>query len=199
MQRNIYTSLAKIALTLHNFSYKLSARLAIKAEGGLHPKHRLMNYHQFFINNIAKNDVVLDIGCGNGALAHDLAMKAAKVLAIDISSKNIRQARKKYPAHNIEYISGDATSYSFKERFDIVVLSNVLEHMDERVLFLERIRDLASKFLVRVPMLNRDWITLYTEYTKNSFYEEMQSAGLTVKSLDIMWGEIYASVEAAKP
>jgi len=65
--------LAKIALRLHNFSYRLSTGFAIKTEGGLHPKHRIMNYHKFFVDNVSPGDTVLDIGCGNGALAFDLA------------------------------------------------------------------------------------------------------------------------------
>lgn len=50
MTKNIlYRNLLKIALRLHNFSYKLATNLTFKVEGGLHPKHRITNYHKFFV------------------------------------------------------------------------------------------------------------------------------------------------------
>ncbi len=36
------------------------------------------------------------------------------------------------------------------------------------------------------------------EYTKENFYEEMQKTGMVIKEQEIMWGEIYAVVEAKK-
>jgi hypothetical protein len=50
--KKIYKILLKIALRVHSFSYKLISYLAIKYENGLHPKHRLIGYHDFFINNL---------------------------------------------------------------------------------------------------------------------------------------------------
>jgi hypothetical protein len=44
-------------------------------------------------------------------------------------------------------------------------MSNVLEHIDQRVEFLKKIRLLANKFLFRVPMIDREWVTLYTKGT----------------------------------
>lgn len=161
MKNSIYKILVKFALRLHNFSYKLSSRFAVKAEGGLHPKHRLMEYHKFFVDNINSNDIVLDIGCGNGALTYDIAKKAKNVIGIDLNKNNIAIAKEKYPAPNTEYIVGDVTGELPNKKFDVVILSNVLEHIENRVEFLKKIKDLAPKILIRVPMFNRDWITLY--------------------------------------
>jgi len=36
-----------------------------------------------------------------------------------------------------------------------------LEHIENRIEFLNKIKNLAPKILIRVPMINRDWITLY--------------------------------------
>lgn len=201
--------LARLALRLHSFAYKLASKLAIKAEGGLHPKHRLMNYHQFFLDHIQSTDRVLDIGCGNGALAYDLAGKAAHVVGIDTNEKNRAAWKKRFARENLEYRVADATTFSPEERFDIVVLSNVLEHIEHRVEFLRHIKHLAPLFLIRVPMIDRDWITLYkkelgleyrldtthfTEYTLDQFTQELRDVGLVIQSHSIQFGEIWAVV-----
>jgi SAM-dependent methyltransferase len=206
----IYRFFLKLLLKLSNWLYKAISILAIKSEGGLHPKHRLIGYHQFFLDNISANDSVLDIGCGNGALAYDLAQKAKSVVGIDIEEKNIVKAKTKFNKPNIKYLSGDATKDLSGEKFDVIVLSNVLEHIEDRETFLKRLKGLASKFLIRVPMLDRDWLPLYkkelgidwrldkthfTEYTEVSFKEEMEKAGYQVENLSIQFGEIWATVK----
>ena len=151
----------KMVLRVDNFIYQLLSFLAIKQEGGKHPKHRLMRYHQFFLDNISTTDKVLDLGCGAGFLAFVLAQKAKEVVGIDITKENIAKARQKFKLPNLKFILGDILEYNFKESFDIIVLSNVLEHLKERVDFLKRLNGLAPKILIRVPLLERDWLTLY--------------------------------------
>ena len=207
--KKFYKFLLKIALRLNNFLYRVISFLAIKSEGGLHPKHRLINYHQFFTSHITENDKVLDIGCGNGSLAYDLARKAKFVKGIDILEKNILKARKKYSLPNIEYVAGDAPKDLDEEKFDVIVLSNVLEHIENRLEFLKKIKNLAPKILIRVPMHNRDWMTLYKkelgvesrldlthyiEYTKETFEQEINGAGLKIADYSVQFGEILAVV-----
>lgn len=202
--------LAKIALSLHNLFYRLSTKFAIKAEGGLHPKHRIMNYHKFFLDNVNKGDEILDIGCGNGALAFDLAQKAKLVVGIDINEENIQVARNKYMSVNIQYRIGDAAKDLDNRKFDVIVLSNVLEHLENREDFLVKIKKLSPKILIRVPVINRDWITLYkkekgiewrldqthfTEYTLESLKQELKTAGLELEKCSIQFGEIWGVVK----
>ncbi|MDO8529800.1 MAG: class I SAM-dependent methyltransferase [bacterium] len=207
---NIYKGLARIALKLHNFFYGVSSFLAIKAEHGLHPKHRLIGYHAFFVNNVRPEDVVLDIGCGNGALTADVAKKAKRVVGIDFSEANIATAKRKYSAQNTEYICQDAVKNLPAGTFDVIILSNVLEHIEDRAAFLRGLKNRASKFLIRVPMVNRDWITLYKkelgveyrldtthfiEYTMESFQDELEKAGFAVYNHTIQFGEIWAIIQ----
>lgn len=199
--------LVKLALQLHSLAYKLASRFAIGTEGELHPKHRLMGYHQFFLDHVRPTDHVLDIGCGNGALAYDLAGKAAYVTGIDLNEKNRRAWETRFARKNLTYQVADATIFSPTECFDVVVLSNVLEHIDHRVEFLQRIKHLAPTFLIRVPMIDRDWITLYKkelgleyrldkthfiEYTLDQFRTELTDAGLRLESFSVQFGEIWA-------
>lgn len=207
--KNIYQLGLRIALRFSNFLYKLISFLAIKSENGLHPKHRLMEYHQFFLDNISNTDTVLDIGCGNGSLAYDVSGKARKVVAVDIEEGKIAEARRKYSRQNIDYRVADATQELGSETFDIVILSNVLEHIEHRVEFLKSIKNLAPKFLIRVPMFDRDWIPLlkkelgiewrldlthFTEFTMQSFRRELMDSGFEIKNSSVQFGEIWAVV-----
>jgi len=197
----------KNLLKLHSFSYNWASFLAKKAEGGIHPKHRLMNYHRFFIDNVGPDDIVLDVGCGNGVLTFDLAKKAKKVIGIDVNPEKIKIAKENFSAANIDYLVGDVIGRSFNQKFNAIVLSNVLEHIGDRVGFLNKIKGLSSKILIRAPMINRDWITLYKkelglkwkshnnhfiEYTLESFREETEQAGLVIENYSIQFGEIWA-------
>lgn len=192
---------------LNNFSYKVISFLAIKDNGGIHPKHKISDYHQFFVENVRPSDSVLDIGYGSGFVAYHIAQKARKVTGIDIINKNIVLAKKEYHLDNMRFIEGDATTYQFMETFDVIVLSNVLEHIKKRKEFLKNIKKLAPKFLIRVPMITRDWLSVYKknqgfnyklddthfiEYTEENFRSELEKAGLKIESSCVKFGELYA-------
>lgn len=209
-QNPLFLIFIKSLLSIHTFLGKVIDVALIKANDGLHPKHHLMRYYEFFLDHIDKEGVVLDIGCGNGFVASQIASKAKKVTGIDTDQANITQAKKQHSRENINYVLGDATSYDFQEQYDAVVLSNVLEHIKDRVTFLNKVKLLSDTVLIRVPMLDRDWLPLYrkslgmfyfcdsthfTEYTFHSFQEEMGASGLKIESYTIRFGEIWAVVK----
>lgn len=77
---------------------------------------------------------VLDIGCGAGLLCEPLARLGAQVTGIDAAERNIAAAR----AHalgeglRIDYRSGEpAAALRFDERFDLVLLLEVVEHVSD--------------------------------------------------------------------
>jgi SAM-dependent methyltransferase len=201
-------------LWLNNLSYSL-IKVFITPPGSIHPKHAIMNYHQFFADNIAPTDKVLDIGCGNGAVAYDIAAKADRVIGIDIAEKNIKEAKKKFQRANLEFILGDALNFDFSrldvEKFDKIVLSNVLEHLDGRVEFLKKFHKLSETILLRVPLLTRDWLTVYKkehgykyklssdhkiEYTEEILQDELKQGGWRIGKYFVKFGEIWAVVSS---
>lgn len=210
MKKAYYRKLVALLLNIHSRIYSYIGRAAIKAEGGVHPKHRLTGYHNFFLDNISSKNSVLDIGCGKGELAFDVAKKAQRVVGIDFNQKSINSALTHYQLPNLRYIAGDATTENFKEKFDVIILSNVLEHIEKRVEFLKAIKRIAPKILIRVPMINRDWLTMYKkelgiewradlthyiEYTVPILEEEVQAAGLRIESYSVQFGELWAVVK----
>ncbi len=58
-----------------------------------------------------KNDIVVDVGCGTGAMSVDIAKRVKKVYAIDVNKKAIELTKKnieKFNIKNCEVIHGNA-------------------------------------------------------------------------------------------
>src|SRR4051794_40465749 len=56
--------ISRTLLKLDSWTYKTLNDFLMYAGGGVHPKHRIMNYAQFFVDEVQPSDRVLDIGCG---------------------------------------------------------------------------------------------------------------------------------------
>lgn len=184
--------------------------LAIDLDGGIHAKHRLIGYHDFFVNRIRPGERVLDVGCGKGELAYDLATRAgARVTGLDFSPFVLEFARSRFHAQDLEFIEGDVLAWEPDQKYEVVVLSNVLEHIAPRVELLRRLRESVcpNRILVRVPSRERHWLvplreqlglthfsdpTHETEYTESQLQEELREAGLWVEELEQRWGELWA-------
>jgi SAM-dependent methyltransferase len=187
--------------------------LAAGLDDGVHAKHRLTRYHDFFVERVEEGQRVLDVGTGKGELARDLAIRAgATVTGIDVSRSAIAFATERSAHERVAYVLADVWKFEPPSGYDVVVLSNVLEHLDRRPELLRRLARTtgASSFLVRVPLLERDWLvalrrdlglpyfsdpTHTTEYTPESFVEELDEAGLAVGELQLRWGEIWARAQ----
>jgi SAM-dependent methyltransferase len=196
-------------LELHHDLYLRADHLAIAYDGGVHAKHRLTRYHDFFVERIREGERVLDVGCGKGELARDLAERAgAEVVGIDPDRAYLAFARERSAHPRVRYVEGRAPEQLPDERFDVVVLSNVLEHVERRIELLRTLvsRQRPSRVLVRVPAEDRDWLVPLRrelglphlsdpdheiEYTRETLERELAEAGLTVADARAAWGELW--------
>jgi SAM-dependent methyltransferase len=200
----------RLLFRMEQWLYYLEGQIAIAYGNGVHPKHHLTNYHDFFVERVSPNERVLDVGCGIGAVAHEVATRSgAQVVGIDLNPNHIAQARERYAHPRVEYHVGDAQKDLPNGHFDAIILSNILEHLPDRSAFLRQLwrRFSPSCILIRVPLFERDWRvplkrelgvewrldpTHETEYTLDSFVEEIEAAGLRIISQQVRWGEIWA-------
>jgi trans-aconitate 2-methyltransferase len=75
---------------------------------------------------------VLEVGCGVGTLTQLLAeaLPQGSVLGTDLSPKSVAAARERLaPFGNTKLIAGDVLEVGIDERFDVVVLPDVIEHI----------------------------------------------------------------------
>ena len=79
-----------------------------------------------------KNLKILEVGCGQGAFMATIAvnLKEFKGFGIDISKNAIKNAKKSH--QKIVYLVSDAQNIPFKDKyFDVIIVIDVLEHLDD--------------------------------------------------------------------
>jgi len=168
-------------------------------------------YHDFFVDNIEDYDSVIDLGSGRGDVTYDMACKTTgRVVGVELNSNNVRYANQTYSASNLEFVQGNLTKdVGQYGTFDTVVLSNVLEHLDNRENVLRNVVEKCDvdRVLLRVPYFEREWTvamkkelgvayfldkTHKIEYEIDEFEAEMDASGLDIVSQRVNWGEIWA-------
>lgn len=196
--------------------YAFHGESAIATNGGLHPKHELIRYHDFFVRHISPGSRVLDLGCGVGEVALSIVQRSgAMVTGLDLNETSLARAAEKASSLNVSdrtrFEKADITTTNLGEHFDVIVLSNVLEHLEQRSHLLRQWQDWYDPrlILIRVPAFDRDWRvpwkkklgvewrlddTHCTEYTQDQLEHEIRAAGLTNRGIQVRWGEFYAIV-----
>ncbi len=75
---------------------------------------------------------VLDLGCGAGFLANELARTGLKVTGIDSSANSLEVARRHDCTRSVEYLTGSALALPFPDRsFEVVSAMDFLEHIEQ--------------------------------------------------------------------
>ena len=101
--------------------------------------------------NLLKDLNCLDVGCGGGILSEKLTRLGANVTGIDASKNSIEIAKKHAKKSRLEINYKCITTSELLEikkekvlnKFDLVVASEVIEHVNNRKIFLSNISDLC--------------------------------------------------------
>jgi len=73
---------------------------------------------------------IIDVGCGTGQLANEIAIKGAVVTGIDKSPDMIAKAKSAYP--NIQFEVKDVTDFAFEDAFDAAFSNATLHWVNEK-------------------------------------------------------------------
>ena len=107
--------------------------------------------HHFKVNdnklNFLEELSILDIGCGGGLISEPMARLGGIVTGIDASEKNIEVAKihAKKNKLKIRYLNSSPEQLENKEKFDIILNLEIVEHVDDVQLYMKSCYDLLKK------------------------------------------------------
>ena len=105
-----------------------------------------------------KDIKILDIGCGGGLLSEPLSRLGAKVTGIDASDRNIKIAKMhlKKSKLDIDYYCSSPDKFVAREKFDVVLNMEIVEHVNNVDFFLFKSSELLKKNgLMFIATLNK--------------------------------------------
>ena len=114
---------------------------------------------------LLKNLEILDIGCGGGLISEPMSRLGGNITGIDAAEKNIKVASIHSRKNNlkINYLNKSPEQLKEKEKFDIILNLEVVEHVDNLDLYLDSCFSLLKKNgLMFTATINRT----FTSYVK---------------------------------
>jgi SAM-dependent methyltransferase len=97
---------------------------------------KVTDYYRFFVPEGSR---VLEVGSGDGNLL--AALKPSRGLGIDLSPAFVEMARRVHP--EIEFTQGFAETFRSEEKFDYVILSNLVGYLEDVQLVFENLRQVC--------------------------------------------------------
>ena len=107
-------------------------------------KHFKLNKNKkLLLNNLD----ILDIGCGGGLISEPMARLGGNITGIDASDKNIKVASLHSKENNLKitYLNKSPEQLDEKEKFDIILNLEVVEHVNNLDLYLKSCYELLKK------------------------------------------------------
>ena len=129
--------------------------------------HQIKSHRMTYIldqinNRDIKNLKILDVGCGGGIICEPLARLGAKVTGIDFAPNNIKAAKihSKKNKLRIKYVYNDIEKSNLDEKFDIILMFEVLEHLDNWKKTIKNIKkNLNKNGLIIISTINRNFFS----------------------------------------
>lgn len=117
----------------------------------------------FLQHHIRSDSAVLDLGCAKGDMSAMLASMAREVVGVDHDTAAIAQARNTHQRPNLTFHDSDALVYLKKDpkRFDVLILSHILEHLDDPEEFLKTFKDYFTHIYIELPDFDKTYLNQY--------------------------------------
>lgn len=106
---------------------------------------------------LAPHKRILELGCGTGDVLAYLNPKYG--LGIDLSENMIAAAKKKHKSmRNLKFMTGAGETLQLKDKFDVILMPDVIEHLADVKETFRSLADIADKKTkIIVTMINPIW------------------------------------------
>lgn len=171
-----------------------------KSRHRIHPKHLVeAPWHDWYVEGLSGTNVVLDVGCANGAHTLRAAARVRRIVGMDQDVAQLRVAAadaRRLGRDNVRLLAWDLTRpFPFPAAaFDAVLFLDVIEHLEPRVAVLGEIRRVLrpdGRLFVSAPNRDTTWrrrlraAGLFAfsdpdhkvEYTRDEFLAELRAGG----------------------
>jgi len=171
----------------------------------VHPKHLVDTpWHDWYAEHLRAGDVVLDVGCANGAHTLVAATRVRRVFGLDYDPRQLAVAGATARARaigNAHFFAWDVTTrFPFADgSVDAALFLDVIEHLHPRVAVLREIRRVLrpdGRLLVSGPNRDSSWrrtlraagLFAYSdpdhkiEYSRDEFVAELAAGGFVPAS-----------------
>jgi 2-polyprenyl-3-methyl-5-hydroxy-6-metoxy-1,4-benzoquinol methylase len=94
----------------------------------------------FLLDHVRAGERVLDMGCGEGCFAAELARVGARPVGIDVAAEPLRRARERHPELDLRQMSAEGAWPLEDASFDAVWAGEVIEHVADTAGWLSEAR-----------------------------------------------------------
>jgi len=108
---------------------------------GLEPSDFALR-RRFLLGRVQTGARVLDVGCGDGRFAAELARAGARVVGVDVAEEPLRRARARHPRLDLDLrLIPAAGAWDIEDAsFDAVWAGEVIEHVQDTATWLSEVR-----------------------------------------------------------
>lgn len=96
-------------------------------------------YLQHFVEPYAKGKKILDIGCGEGGVLIPFEQAGYDCTGLEYSPERVQYASEK-SSSNIKFIQGNIEQFSYNQKFDVILMLDVIEHLNQKLPALDNIK-----------------------------------------------------------
>jgi 2-polyprenyl-3-methyl-5-hydroxy-6-metoxy-1,4-benzoquinol methylase len=95
---------------------------------------------RFLLDHVRAGERVLDVGCGEGRFASELARAGTEVVGIDVAAEPLRRARLRHPELDLRQVQAEGEWPLPDASFDAVWAGEVIEHVTDTAGWLSEVR-----------------------------------------------------------
>jgi 2-polyprenyl-6-hydroxyphenyl methylase/3-demethylubiquinone-9 3-methyltransferase len=167
---------------------------------------------RFLREHVAEGDRLLDVGCGEGRFAAELALIGATVLGVDVAEEPLRRARELHPGLDLRLVADQGVWGLPDASFDVVWAGEVIEHVADTAAWLSEVRRVlrpGGRLLLSTPAHGRlamlrlalsrralaehfdprgEHLRFYTRDTLRGLLEDFRFEPVDVRASGAPWG-----------